>query len=245
MKARVLGSGWVTSGGWGQGGSDALFGLDGGRLPELTRKDLFADPYPRFGRLDPFSRLGLSAIALALADAGIASWQEKRPIGLVADSRYGCLATDFDYFRALLPEEGGLASPNLFAYTLPNTLLGEAAIRFGLTGPGFVQSSGEGSPFAALEVALELLCDGDAPAVVAGFCELPPLSAGGRSEPDRAGAAFLVLAPVEEDSAAGPRLTYDGTWRVDDRMVTDWPGLIAACRQPAGSEFCNKRKEPS
>jgi len=237
MKARILGLGWVTPAGWGRGGSDAPFGLDGGALPQLTRKDLFADPYPRFGRLDPFSRLGLSAIALALDDAGMTSWQEKRAIGLVADSRYGCLATDFDYFRALLPEEGGLASPNLFAYTLPNTVLGEAAIRFGLTGPGFVLSRGAGSPFAALEVALELLCDGDAPAVVAGFCELPPLPADGGSEPVGAGAAFLALAPVEGDAAAGRRLTFDGSWRVNDRQVTDWPGMIAACRQPAGSEF--------
>ena len=236
MKARILGLGWVTPGGRGRGGSDALFGLGGEILPQLTRRDLFADPYPRFGRLDPFSRLGLSAIALALDDAGMASWQEKRPIGLVADSRYGCLATDFDYFRALLPEEGGLASPNLFAYTLPNTFLGEAAIRFGLTGPGFVLSSGEGSPFAALEVALELLCDGDTPAVVAGFCELPPFPAGDRSEPGGAGAAFLALAPAREDSAAGPRLTFDGSWRVNDYQVRDWPGMIAACRQPAGSE---------
>ncbi len=42
-----------------------------------------------------------------------------------------------EYFEQVIANGGNLASPNLFALTLPNIFLGEAAIRFGLTGPGF------------------------------------------------------------------------------------------------------------
>ena len=38
---------------------------------------------------------------------------------------------------------GRLSSPNLFAYTLPNSFAGEAALRFGLTGPTLVVNGGE------------------------------------------------------------------------------------------------------
>ncbi len=150
MRAEVLGIGWVTAAGMGRGRQAAPFALCPGELPPVARKDIFAEPDLRFGRLDGFSRLGLAAIALALQDAGLDAWTEKRPVALAAASRYGCLTTDADYFDTVLPQQGRLASPNLFAYTLPNCFLGEAAIRFGLTGPACdPQRAGAGRPDAA------------------------------------------------------------------------------------------------
>ena len=43
----------------------------GGPLPRLSRKDVFLRPFPRFGRMDNYSRLGVSAISFALRDAGL------------------------------------------------------------------------------------------------------------------------------------------------------------------------------
>jgi len=227
MKALVLGLGWVTPGGWGRGGGDAGFGLGHGELPALTRRDLFADPFPRFGRLDAFSRLGLAAVALALGDAGLDNWDAKRPIGLVAASRFGCLATDLDFFGPMAPGGDRLVSPNLFAYTVPNTVLGEAAIRFGLTGPGYVLSAGGAAPFAPLETALEILAAGEAETILAGCCDLPPAGA-----PAGAGAIFLVLGTAAEGSKAGAQLRLAPQLQVDGRPVADWPQLVAACRRP-------------
>ena len=61
-------------------------------------------------------------------------WQQKRRVAILAETYSGCLETDCDYFTTVIPEQGALASPQLFAYTLSNTFLGEAALRFGLTG---------------------------------------------------------------------------------------------------------------
>ena len=241
MRARVLGLGWVTPGGLGRGADGAGYGFGDAPLPELERKALFAEPYPRYGRLDALSRLGLAGIALALADAGLDRWQEKRTIGIVAGSRCGCLATDLDYFKDVLPEGGGLASPNLFAYTLPNTMLGEAAIRFGLTGPGYVISAADAG-FAPLEVALETLASGAATAMLAGFCELPPGDFGWAGAPS--GTTFLVLAPAATAQAAAPELELDEYPIIDGTPVTTWQELVAAVRRDCGGPRSPSRGLP-
>jgi len=143
--ARITGIGWVFPGGMdsGKSGFEKMgrkFSEKIGQLPLIKRKEVFTKPYKHFGRMDSFSRLGLAAIAFALKDAGLEEWTEKRNIGVIVSSVYGCLNTDIDYFRTVIPEKGALASPNLFAYTLPNSFLGEAAILFGMTGETFVVS---------------------------------------------------------------------------------------------------------
>ena len=140
MKAFITGIGWVTATDMGCGRDHNRFEFKAGKLPDITRKNVFDAPYPHFGRLDRYSRLGLSAIAFALKDAILDRWTHPRPIGIIASTVHGCLDTDLDYYDTVIPEDGRLASPNLFAYTLPNSYLGEAAIRFGLTGASYVIS---------------------------------------------------------------------------------------------------------
>ena len=173
MTAQLIGLGWVTAGGLGGGRQQSPFALNPGKLPRLTRKAVFAAPDQRFGRLDDFSKLGLAGIVFALRDAGLETWSGKRPVGLVAATEYGCLQTDAAYFATVLPEHGRLTSPNLFAYTLSSCFLGEAAIRFGLTGPSFVLHDAAPAGLAAFQVALQLLAWGEAATVVAGVCNLP------------------------------------------------------------------------
>nr|WP_320116016.1 beta-ketoacyl synthase N-terminal-like domain-containing protein [uncultured Desulfuromonas sp.] len=169
---RMAGFGWVSSYGFGRGLSSGFAGFGPGTLPQLQRQDLFDKPDRRFGRMDPFSRLGLAGITLALQDADMDHWQQKRRVAILAETYSGCLETDCDYFTTVIPEQGALASPQLFAYTLSNTFLGEAALRFGLTGCCEVVNSCRPDGLAVVDNALDLLDGDEADAVVVGFCDL-------------------------------------------------------------------------
>ena len=191
--AVVTGTGWVTPTNMGSGRNTDRFEWRSGELPEITREAVFEKPYPHFGRLDRYSRLGLSAIAFALKDAGLNRWTQKRDIGIIASTRSGCLETDIDYFDTVRIEGGRLASPNLFAYTLPNSYLGEASIRFGLTGTGFIMSEPSASGLWCLRMSLIGIAGGQFEKVVCGMCDQghqPPFT-----EPDQTacGALFFVL----------------------------------------------------
>lgn len=192
MRYQVMGIGWVTPAGYGQRAEVQHFSMVSGALPKLDQHDFFGMELPRFGRLDAYTRLGLAAIALALKDAKLDAWEEKRPIGLVSSSETGCLETDAQYFHTVLSEEGRFSSPNLFAYTLPNCMLGEASICFGLTGPVFVVQEARHDLLAGLRAGLGMLAADLCDTVAAGVCNAPP--------PERkipfihpSGAVFFVL----------------------------------------------------
>ena len=230
MRGRILGIGWVDGNGPGKGRGDRPCDLSPGELPRIERKDVFNKADRHFGRLDDFSRLGLATIALALQDARLDNWQQKRPWGIIAASRFGCLATDLNYFDTVIPEGGALASPNLFAYTLSNCFTGEAAIRFGLSGPSYVVSEADQHSFTSLHLALESLDSGEAPLVITGICDLPAPVRGSHDE--MPGAIFLALAGQPFSSAVGgPVLVCDGgQFHIDSQPVTSWNGLVEAAR---------------
>jgi 3-oxoacyl-[acyl-carrier-protein] synthase II len=234
ISALVTGIGWATAAGTGRGrAAGAAFSMEAGALPPLARKDVFDAPNPRFGRMSGYSKQGIAAIAFALRDAGLDRFDAKRPIGIFAGSQLGSLATDLDYFDTVLPESGGLASPALFAYTLANCLLGEAAIQFGLTGPGVVVTEGPGGDgLHALRMALEELASGPAGAVLAGCCDFPALPPLPGIEAPLPGALFLVLEPVSaRDAAAYPTVSL----RADDAVLC---GGIAAASLAALAHAC-------
>lgn len=194
MDAYICGIGWVTGAGcgWGKQGGDCNFS----ELPppRLTRKDVFPEPNQRFGRMSEYTKLGLAAITFALRDAGLESWSDKRPIGVVASTRLGCLATDLEYHRTVLLDGGGLASPNLFAYTLANCFLGDAAILFGLTGSSVAINETGDDNLGAIRMALEDLEMGEAETILAGICDLPVPDAVAGCVALKPGALFLVLS---------------------------------------------------
>jgi 3-oxoacyl-[acyl-carrier-protein] synthase II len=189
----VTGVGWISAQGVGHGRKQTRFQMMPGELPPISRKAFFETPYPRFGRMDPLSRLGVSAIGLALEDAGLKRWTVKRDMGIVVSTLGGCLETDLDYYETVMPEDGAFASPGLFSYTLPNCFLGEAAARFGLKGPAYVVSGqDEGCLSSVLAVLEEMACTG-LDTAVAGNCDLnapPQFPIPVNITP---GAAFLVL----------------------------------------------------
>jgi 3-oxoacyl-[acyl-carrier-protein] synthase II len=212
MEAFLCGIGWVTGAGLGWGRQGDEFRLCDLPLPTLERKDVFPKPNQRFGRMSDYAKTGVAAVAFALRDAGLEEWEAKRAVGVVASTRLGCLATDVDYHRTVLLEGGGLASPNLFAYTLANCFLGDAAIQFGLTGSSVaINESCDG--LGAVRMAMEDIAMGEAETMLAGICDLPGQEPYDRDLVTQTGAVFLVLssAPgVAWNSYGCVTLTDDG-----------------------------------
>ncbi len=194
MDVALSGIGWVTPSGIGWGGGGQRFDLTPGALPVLTRKEVFPEPNQRFGRQSEYSKIGLASIAFALRDAGLETWTEKRPVGIMAASQLGCLTTDLDYFHTVLPQGGSLPSPNLFAYTLANCFMGEAAIQFGLTGSTMVINEAGQSGAASLRMALESIAWGEHDTMLAGICDLQAPVQFAESFTTTPGALFMVLS---------------------------------------------------
>ncbi|MDD2733065.1 MAG: beta-ketoacyl synthase N-terminal-like domain-containing protein [Desulfuromonadaceae bacterium] len=214
MDAYICGIGWVTGAGFGWGSQGGEWTMPDLPLPPLTRKDVFPEPNQRFGRMSEYTKLGLAAVTFALRDAGLEKWADKRPIGVVASTRLGCLATDLEYHTTVLLDGGGLASPNLFAYTLANCFLGDAAIQFGLTGSSFAINETGGDNLDAIRMALEDLEQGEADTMLAGICDLAVPEAFADSVSLTPGAVFLVLAataPAASNNYGIVSLVGDGT----------------------------------
>jgi 3-oxoacyl-[acyl-carrier-protein] synthase II len=226
----VAGAGWVTAAGLGRARESGELHLAPGALQAPSRRAVFADAYSRFGRLDDFSKVGLAAVTLALRDAGMEEWGAKRPIGIACATLFGCLATDVAYLDTVIPQGGALASPNLFAYTLPNAFLGEAAIRHGLTGPT-VALLGDGGGMGAVAMAVECLRSGGCEAMVAGICDVAPPAPLAPPDGFAPGALFVVLRkPSEGDGRIGElRVGRHGGFSLGGRSVTDIPTLVRAC----------------
>ena len=232
MKAFITGIGWVTAENMGCGGDHDSFDMKAGELPEITRKAVFEKPYPHFGRLDIYSRLGLAAISFALKDAGLAKFNEKRPIGIIASTVHGCLDTDIDYFDTVIPENGRLASPNLFAYTLPNSYLGEAAIHFGLTGATFAICELSISGLLCIRMALLGINGEGFEVVLAGVCDVgnrPPFTVANEA---LCGAVFFVIEKTSgRDCFEYGKLSLDqkGNLEFNGAEVRDLVGLAQDC----------------
>ena len=184
----VLGGGWVTSAGYGQLRDGSILAPDSGAVVIPPKKDIFANPSPRYGRFDDYTKMGCSAVALALADADLAQGDGKRPIGIVSSSKWESTNTDLAYYETVAPSGGALASPHLFSYTLPGITHGESAITFGLTGPMICVGERGGLGVQALKTAVRLLRAHALDTVLAGWLDDPP-----PAQHDPRGAVFVVL----------------------------------------------------
>jgi 3-oxoacyl-[acyl-carrier-protein] synthase II len=229
--AEITGIGWVTAASMGCGKDYDDFLMTDGRLPDISHESVFHRDYPSFRRLDEYSRLGLVAIGFALRDAGIDEWKEKKPIGMIASTESGCLLTDIAYFDGVLSQKGIGASPALFSYTLPNSFLGEAAIRFGLTGTTFVITEEIPLGTACLQTALECIALREADRMLCGVCNteaLPPYHGLNSSPP---GALFFMIekSPASGFSYGRPGLRDKGGIDFNGREVTDLARLTRMC----------------
>lgn len=228
MRLDIKGIGWVTPSGIGSGQRDEALVLGPGKLPALKSRLFLGKPHPRFGRFDLYAKAGFGAIALAMKSAGLDQWVQKRPIGLVAGTRRGCLAADLAYFKTAAFHGGAMASPNLFAYTLSSTVLGEASIQFGITGPSFVIDDSEGH-LAGIHAALDLMRWGLCETVAAGWCDVDSGSMSGDAQ-EPCGAVFVLLAKNSDTTA----------WQWDGRELTFGAERINDLAQLAGIVLTNR-----
>ncbi|MDI6448620.1 beta-ketoacyl synthase N-terminal-like domain-containing protein [Anaerobaca lacustris] len=239
MKLEIAGAGWVTPAGIGHSRGGAAFAPGSGALPRL-RSTLFLDAaHPRYGRFDLYAKAGFGAIAMALRGAGLERWECKRPIGLVVGTQRGCLDNDVAYFRTAATDGGALASPNLFAYTLPTSMLGEASIQFGLTGPSFVVDNTHVGRMDGIHAALDLLRLGLCSTIVAGWCDVhSEIFSGDPGEP--CGAVFAVLSRGGERAAwqwQEKRLVHDCT------PIDTIERLVAVVLERTAADGRNKNDE--
>ncbi len=210
-KWAITGMGWVGGRGLGRARDSQSPGWASGGPAPFKLSQVISRTEGRSGRLDEFSKLGLASAALALTDAGLDRWTAKRPIGVIASSVYGCIGTDDAYFNTVLPDEGKLSSPNLFAYTLPNCFVGETALRYGLTGPTLVINPADTTNISPLVIGLETLASGEAQALLCGFCDLEPPATIAPLDRVETGSVFMLLEPPgREDITPLATLALDG-----------------------------------
>ncbi len=197
-QAQILGMGWVQPGSMGSPGAVQKF-----HSPEemyhLSGKSVLEVPYKAFGRMDLFSKLGFSAIAFAMSDAGMSPVpaQKENPvptkyIPLIAESATGCLETDLLYQATVSRQENRLPSPALFAYTLASCFLGEAGIYHRLSGEAYVVEKEPSTGLTALSFAMDALGTDGCEGAVCGICNCGRHLCAGE-HPCRPGALFLVI----------------------------------------------------
>jgi len=196
LNAVINGFGWVTAAGYGRGrtGGSPLWQAGEPQPPNSILKTLRGGS--RFGRLDLFSQIGVAAMALALEDAGRLDtstspklWT-KPDLGLICATTSSCDRTDQDFFKTV-QSDPRLASPGLFVYTLATSFLGEAALRFTITGSSLALIEAQPSGAEALHLGLEQLAYGDEDVMVVGISNL--FNEQNSGAPFFSGALFLVL----------------------------------------------------
>jgi len=157
----------------------------------------------RYGRFDQYTRSGCAAAGIAVHDAGLKADQERR-IGFILAGQMGSFATDLAFYETAAGN-GKFASPNLFSYTLPNIVIGECALQYGLTGPTYCLDSDDGGALGALTEAAWCLQENDIKAMLAGWLEIRPAQAPQGDE----GAIVLVLEKDENNTMFQLELELD------------------------------------
>lgn len=229
--AVLLGTGWVHPLSMGRPGAVHKF-ESVEDMAHLSGKSVLEIPYKAFGRMDLFSKLGFSAIAFAMADAGFPpvpadkkNRPEKKNISLIAESATGCLETDLHYQATLSRQESRLPSPALFAYTLASCFLGEAGIYHGASGQAFVIEKESCTGLTALGLAMDTLGENGCKAVVCGICNGGANLCAGTGT-WHSGALFIVIG-ADESVAPGRDSTHSCLQRIirkTDPMETFYIG---------------------
>jgi len=87
--------------------------------------------YPKFYKMDNLSKLAILATELLLRDIEFAGKYKSEDIAVIVSCANSSLDTDRRYWDSVI---AGEPSPSLFVYTLPNVMLGEICIRWGIKG---------------------------------------------------------------------------------------------------------------
>lgn len=227
LNVAVVGGAWITASGIGciNGGDE--FSMPEGVLPKLSRELLSSKPEERWGRLDYYSKAGLVAASLALKDAGLDPQKISSSTAVITSTASGSVDVDHEYFRTVVPQNGLLASPNLFAYTLPNCMLGEISIRYGLTGPTMVVSQTTPDMMSGILGGAKFISYGLCEGVIAGYCNTEACIHYFDTS-CKPGVVFLILQKTEQKSV----LTFNGSdLMYNGRVLSDLIDLMRELTQ--------------
>ena len=105
--------------------------------------------YLKFFKMDEMSKLGFLATEFILQNNKSIKKNKPEEIGQIMANHSASLLTDRKYFKTIQSKENYFPSPALFVYTLPNTVMGEIAIRNNFQGENifFVQKEFTPSQF--------------------------------------------------------------------------------------------------
>ena len=128
----------------------------------------FGLEYPRFHKMDNLCKLGFMAAEFLLKDNYLTSRYKPYEIGVILGNSYSSLDTDLRHIRQV---EGGLASPAVFVYSLPNIVIGEICIRHGIKGENTFFVSGEYEIENQVKYISELMDRGKMEACLGGWVD--------------------------------------------------------------------------
>ena len=211
MDIWITGGAWITPNGYGSMGEGKVPVLGSGSPVMPPDSDLFPHPHPRYGRFDMYTKLGCSAVALAMKNAGYKEGAGDEPVGMVVSTIYEVMETDIAYYQTTLEQGGVFSSPNLFSYTLPVIVLGECAVLFHLTGPTFcVGESSAGPGMSALQNAASMIVCGKTNKMLAGWIDSPPPGLAVTETRLLTGAIFVMLDTRPDNVLSFPKtIVYD------------------------------------
>ncbi len=86
--------------------------------------------YPKWYKMDRLSQLGILAAEILLRDAGITVKENPVKTAIVLANSHSSLDTDLRFSEQL----NEIPSPAVFVYTLPNIVIGEISIKYGIKG---------------------------------------------------------------------------------------------------------------
>jgi hypothetical protein len=99
-----------------------------GFLPALYKA--LAENYPKFYKMDRLSQLGILGAALLLHGIRLPQNLQPSETAIVLANKHSSLDTDTRFVAQL----NDIPSPAVFVYTLPNIVIGEISIRYGIKG---------------------------------------------------------------------------------------------------------------
>ncbi|HEX6812671.1 MAG TPA: beta-ketoacyl synthase N-terminal-like domain-containing protein [Planctomycetota bacterium] len=123
-----------------------------------TLRLVFGRSDDTFRRLDRCSRVLVLATAAAGIDVALPR-EAREGTALVVETTLGCLDADLQFAASM---RTGMCDGPIFPYTLPNTSLGEVALRYALRGPSLCLSVAPEAAGAALAEAEAMLENGEA-----------------------------------------------------------------------------------
>ena len=86
---------------------------------------------PKFYKMDNLCKLAVISTELLLRDVRLSETYKPEDIAVIVSCANSSLDTDRRYWGTVV---AGAPSPSLFVYTLPNVMLGEICIRWGIKG---------------------------------------------------------------------------------------------------------------